>query len=65
MKQWNRTQIMKGLQKMVPEITHLKTSEDFGLKRGGIWTIGEEGVAIRRQLTYVIWLCGILAMSKK
>ncbi|MDF2421505.1 MAG: hypothetical protein OPY06_00650 [Nitrosopumilus sp.] len=42
MKQWSRMQIMKGLQKMVPEIDHLKTSEEFGLKKGGIWTIGEE-----------------------
>ncbi len=42
MKQWSRTQIMKGLQKMVPEINQLKTSEEFGLKKGGIWTIGEE-----------------------
>ena len=42
MKQWSRVQIMKGLQRMVSDITHLKTSEEFGLKKGGIWTIGEE-----------------------
>jgi hypothetical protein len=42
MKQWSRAQIMKGLQKMVPEINQLKTSEEFGLEKGGIWTIGEE-----------------------
>ena len=31
MKQWTRAQIMKGLQRMVSDITHLKTSEEFGL----------------------------------
>ena len=40
MKQWTRSQIMKGLQKMVSEIDFMKTSEEFGLKRGGIWTLG-------------------------
>ena len=42
MKHWTREQIMKGLQELVPEITHLKTSEEFGLKKGGIWTTGAE-----------------------
>lgn len=42
MKQWTREQIMKGLQELVSEITHLKTSEEFGLKKGGIWTTGAE-----------------------
>ena len=42
MKQWSREQIMKGLQELVSEITHLKTSEEFGLKKGGIWTTGAE-----------------------
>ena len=42
MKQWTREQIMKGLMELVSEITHLKTSEEFGLKKGGIWTTGAE-----------------------
>ena len=42
MKQWSRAQIMKGLQRMVSDITHMKTSEEFGLKKGGIWTTGAE-----------------------
>ena len=42
MKQWSRTKVMKGLQRMVSDITHLKTSEEFGLKKGGIWTTGAE-----------------------
>jgi len=42
MKQWSRVQIMKGLQKMVPEIDQFTTSEEFGFKKGGIRTIGEE-----------------------
>jgi len=42
MKQWGRDKIMKGLQELVSEITHLKTSEEFGLKKGGIWTTGAE-----------------------
>ena len=33
---------MKGLMELVSEITHLKTSEEFGLKKGGIWTTGAE-----------------------
>ena len=42
MKQWTREQIMKGLQKMVPEIDFMKKSEDFDAKKGGIWTSGED-----------------------
>ena len=42
MKQWTREQIMRGLKELVTEITHLKTSEEFGLKKGGIWTTGAE-----------------------
>jgi len=42
MKQWTRTQVMKGLQKIVPEINYLEKSEDVGSKRGGIWTSGED-----------------------
>jgi len=42
MKQWSRVQIMKGLQKMVPEINYLEKSEDVCSKSGGIWTSGED-----------------------
>jgi len=41
MKQWTRPQVMKGLQKIVPEISFMKKSEDFDGKKGGIWTSGE------------------------
>ena len=41
MKQWDREQVMKGLQKLVPEIDFMKTSEEFNGKKGGIWTSGE------------------------
>jgi len=41
LKQWDREQVMKGLQKLVPEIDFMKTSEEFNGKKGGIWTSGE------------------------
>ena len=43
MKQWSRKQIMKGLQKLVPDIDFMKTSEEFNNEKGGIWTSGESG----------------------
>lgn len=41
MDQWNRDQIMKGLEELIPEITFLKKSEEFDGKKGGIWTSDE------------------------
>ena len=40
MNPWTRDQIMKGLKELVTDIDHLKTSEEFNGKKGGIWTIG-------------------------
>ncbi|MBL7015089.1 MAG: hypothetical protein ISR79_01855 [Nitrosopumilus sp.] len=40
MKEWNRTQIMKGLQELVPEIDFLKKSEEYETKKGGIGATG-------------------------
>ena len=42
MKQWTRSQIMKGLQRMVSDITSMKKSEEFNGKKGGIWTCGDD-----------------------
>ncbi|EIJ64975.1 hypothetical protein BD31_I0778 [Candidatus Nitrosopumilus salaria BD31] len=36
--QWNRKQIMKGLQEMIPDIDFMKKSEKFLGRKGGIWT---------------------------
>ena len=33
---------MKGLMELVPEITHLKTTDEFNGEKGGIWTTGAE-----------------------
>ena len=33
MKQWTSEQIMKGLQELVTDIDHLKTSEEFNGKK--------------------------------
>ncbi len=39
MKQWDRTQIISGLQKMIPDMNIIQNSEEFdGIPRGCIWT---------------------------
>ncbi|MEX0862550.1 hypothetical protein [Nitrosopumilus sp.] len=39
--QWSRLQIIKGIKKMIPEITFIKKSENFDCTKGGIWTSGD------------------------
>ena len=42
MRQWSRTEIMKGLKELVTEINYLKKVDDVDGKSGGIWTSGED-----------------------
>jgi hypothetical protein len=50
MKQWNRYEIMKGLQELVSEMNFIKKSEDYNGKKGGLWTIGTESGWIFKEI---------------
>ncbi len=50
MKQWTRKQIMKGLQKKIPDIDFMKKSERLNGCKGGIWTWRKHGDWVYKNL---------------